>query len=186
MAKKTKKSKSTASKSTKAKASSAFTAANSTANAYTKAYTKAAKSAATDFMNPSQFFSNTNFGNFQPANVQQWMEQVMETSQKNIEAFTACTQLAVERAKDLLEEQANFTSKLFQEASSTFQETLTSGADPKEKMEEIADYTKYCLEKTATAARKAAEENIQVAQKIGSTLQKRLTDSAEEIRSAAA
>lgn len=171
-------------KSKKSKSSTKSSASSNANNAYT-AYTKAAKSAATDFLNPSQFFNNASFTNFQPANVQQWVEQIMATSQKNIEALTACTQLAVERAKDLLEEQANFTSKLMQEASSTFQETLTSGGDPKEKLEEIADYTKYCLEKTATAARKAAEENIQTAQKISSTLSKRVTESVDEIRSAA-
>lgn len=139
-----------------------------------------------DYFNPSQFFNNANYANFQPANAQQWMEQFLATSQKNFEVVTACTQLAVERCKDLLEEQANFTSKMMQETASTFQETLTNSNDTKDKMEEIAEYAKYCMEKAATAARKAAEENIQIAQEISDTLSKRCTESVEELRSASA
>jgi hypothetical protein len=167
----------------KAKASTSTSSSSSkkASNADSSYSTKSAK----DFFNPTQFFNAGAFQSFQPANAQQFLEQLMESSQKNIEAFTACTQLAVERAKDLMEEQANFTNKMIQETASTFQETIANGSDPKEKMEEIAEYAKSCLEKTATAARKAAEENIQIAQKIGDTLSKRASECVEEIKSAA-
>ena len=113
------------------------------------------------------------------------MEQLIETTQKNIEAMTACTQLCVESTKSTLEENVNFTNRLLQETASTWQEAMTSNADPKEKFEEISDYAKYCVEKTANQARESAEKNLQTAQKIGTTLSKRLSDSIEEIRSAA-
>lgn len=184
--------KTTKAKTTKAKSSKANT---SSANAYTNAYAQAAKSAksaynfadTSSFMNPQQFFSAFTKGqnNFQPANVQQWFEQFAETSQKNMETLTACAQIAAEHTKDLLEDQANFMSTFAQEAATSLQTTLTSNADPKDKMEEIAEYTKYCLEKTTTAARKAAEGNMEIAQKIGDKLKKRATDAVEELRSAA-
>ena len=182
--------KSKAKSSSKAKASSAKASAANASSAFTNAYTKASKSAynfadASNW-NPQQFFSSfQNAKNFQPANVQQWMEQYVETSQKNIETLTACAQLAAERTKDLLEDQANFFSKFFQETASTVQETLTSNADPKAKLEEIAEYTKYYFDKATSSAKKAAEENMQTAQKISDKLQKRAADAADELRSAA-
>lgn len=139
------------------------------------------------FMNPTQFmnqFANLQ-NNFQTGNMQQMVEQIMQTGQKNIETMTACTQIAMERAKEVMEEQASFANRLMQETTSTFQEAFTSGNDPKDKMEEIADYAKYCMEKGATHARKVAEENAQVAQKISSALSKRVSETIEEIRSAA-
>jgi hypothetical protein len=178
-------------KSTKAKADAASTA-------YTGAYkasTKAAKSTynfadTSSFFKPEQFqqfFSSFSKGTkgYQPANVQQWLEQYAETSQKNIETLTACAQLAAERTKDLLEDQASFFSKFFQETASTVQSTLTSNADPKDKFEEIAEYTKYYFDKTASAAKKAAEANAETAQKISDKLKKRATDAVEELSSAA-
>lgn len=182
-------------KAKKSKAKSSKTKANTTqsSTAYTDAFAKATKSAkssfadASNFMNPQQFFSAFTNGqnNFQPANVQQWVEQYIQTSQKNMETLTACAQMAAERAKDLMEDQANFFTKFAQEAATTIQSTLTSNADPKEKMEEIAEYTKYYFDKSTTAARKAAEGNMETAQKIGDKLKKRATDAVEELRSAA-
>ena len=187
---KAKKSKAKA-KTTKARTKAASSASAAT-SAFTDAYSKASKSAKSAYnfdassWNPQQFFSSFSKGqNFQPANVQQWMEQYMETSQKNLETLTACAQLAAERTKDLLEDNANFFSKFVQETATTVQDAFTSNADPKEKLEELAEYTKYYMEKTAAAAKKAAEANAETAQKIGAKLQKRATDAAEELRSAA-
>jgi polyhydroxyalkanoate synthesis regulator phasin len=145
---------------------------------------KTAKTAA-DFVNPSQYFDFASMPQFTPANFQKFAEQLMETSQKNIEAATACAQEYFEQAKGQTEEYANFTTRLFQEMTSTLQETWGSAADPKEKMEEIADCAKYCMEKAANQARKATEESLQAAQKIGSKLQKRAAEAVEEIKSAA-
>ena len=161
--------------------------AKAKAQNYAKPSAKATASKSADYLNPSQYFNN--FGSlpkFKAANYQQFMEQWIQTSQKNIEAMTACTQMAVEHTKESMESSAAFANKLLQEATSTLQEAFTNSGDPKEKFEEIADCAKYCMEKTATYARKAAEENIQAAQKIGTTLSKRITDAAEEIKSSAA
>jgi hypothetical protein len=176
------KSKKTKSAKAKTKAKSSWSDASAASKKSTDAFANSS-----NFFNPQQFFNLTQsqWPNFQPANLQQLAEQWIATSQKNIETLTACTQMAAERVKDMMEEQANFASRIMQETSSTVQEALSSDADPKEKLEEIADYTKYFLEKTATYARKTAEDNIQTAQKIGSTLSKRLTDSVDEMSSAA-
>lgn len=178
------------SKKKKSKAS-ANANANTSANNNTGS-TKSTKSAFNfadmqNFMNPTQFmnqFANAQ-ASFKTGNAQQLVEQWMQTSQKNIETLTACTQIAMERAKEVMEEQASFANRLMQETTSTFQEAFTNGNDPKDKMEEIADYAKYCMEKGATHARKVAEENAQVAQKISNALSKRATETIEEIRSAA-
>ncbi len=141
--------------------------------------------AAADFMNPSQFFDMSSMPQFAPANMQKFVEQFMETSQKNIETVTACVQQSFEQCKDQTEEYANFTNRLLQEMTSTLQETWSSAADPKEKLEEIADCAKYCMEKAANQARKSTEESIQAAQKISNKLQKRAAEAVEEIKSAA-
>ena len=146
---------------------------------------KQAKAAAADFMNTSQFFDMSSMPQFTPANMQKFFEQFIETSQKNGETLMAVVQQSYEQCKDQMEESANFTSRLLQEMTSTLQETWSSAADPKEKLEEIADCTKYCMEKAANQARKATEENIQAAQKIANKLQKRAAEAVEEIKSAA-
>lgn len=171
-------------------------AANTNATENTSSNTRQSKKTASafsfgdfnSFMNPQQMFSaftqQPNY-NFKNANFQQLAEQYMQTAQKNMEAFTACSQWAMERTKEWMEDQANFTNRLIQEATSTFQETMSSDADAKDKIEEMADYAKYCMEKAATQARKTTEENMQTAQKITTTLAQRATEAMEEIQNAA-
>lgn len=138
------------------------------------------------FASPSQFWNLGAMPSFQSANVQQVFEQMIETSQRNLETMTACTQMAVDRAKELIEDQAEFTQRFFNDAASNFQEALNStNSDPREKMEEIAEYTKEYLEQAASQARKATEENIEIAQKISDKINQRINDCVEEIRSAA-
>lgn len=173
----------------KAKKSKKSTNANSNTESTaksTKTNTKSAFNFA-DMMNPTQFMNSFKSAqNYNPANAQQWMEQWMQTNQKNIETLTACTQMAMETAKELMEEQAAFANRFIQETTSTFQEAFNgSTSDPKEKMEEMADYTKYCMEKAATQARKASEESLATAQKISTALSKRMSESLEEMQSAA-
>jgi hypothetical protein len=178
---------------TKKKKTTKTKAANTNATENTTSSTRQSKKTASafdfsSFMNPQQMFSaftqQPNY-NFKNANFQQLAEQYMQTSQKNMEALTACSQWAMERTKEWMEDQANFTNRLIQEATSTFQETMASDSDAKNKMEEIADYAKYCMEKAATQARKTTEENMQTAQKITTTLAQRATEAMEEIQSAA-
>lgn len=177
MAKKAK----TAKKSAKTASSNAKSSTRSTANS---AYDFAELSK--QFASPSQFWNLSSLPTFQPSNVQQVIEQIMETSQKNLETMTACTQMAVERAKELIEEQTDFTQRFFNDTASTFQEALSNNnGDPREKMEEISGYAKEYLEQAASHARKAAEENIEVAQQISNKISKRISDCVEEIRSAA-
>lgn len=185
-----------ATKSKKTKKSSNY---SSTANQqtragaeYAKAQTRNATNSAYDFANfaknftPSQMFNMSNLQNYQPANLQQLAEQMIETSQKNLETVTACTQVWAEHTKESLEAQANFAAKLMQDAASSWTEAFsTSSSDPREKFEEITELTKTYFEKTTKQARKAAEENIEIANKIGKVLTDRATASVEELRSAA-
>lgn len=171
---------------------SASTAKKATTD-YAKSSARASSKPAYDFAelskqfaSPSQFWNLSSLPNFQTANVQQVFEQIIETSQRNLETMTACTQLAVDRAKELIEDQADFTQRFLHEATASFQEALTNqSGDPREKMEEFAEYTKEYLEQAASQARKAAEENIEIAQKIGEKINQRINESVEEIRSAA-
>ena len=169
----------------KTKKSTATDSASANTNSRSKAKTSFNYA---EYFNPTQFMNNfTNAQqNYNPANWQKYAEQWMQTNQKNIETMTACTQMAMETAKELMEEQAAFANRWIQETTSTFQEAFAnSDSDPKDKMEEIADYTKYCMEKAATQARKAAEESMQTAQKISTALTKRVSESIEEMQSAA-
>lgn len=163
---------------------------------YAKAQTRNATNSAYDFANfaknfaPTQFFNlsslQNSFQNYQPANLQQLAEQMIETSQKNLETVTACTQVWAEHTKGTLEEQANFAAKLMQEAASSLSEAFsTTSSDPREKFEEISELTKNYFEKTTKQARKAAEENIEIANKIGKVLTDRATATVEELRNAA-
>lgn len=191
MAKKTTKSKS---KSNTKRAANFANEQAQTAFGYAKEQTRNASQAANDFNSfaqnftkPNPFFNFKAFPAFQPAHFQQLMEQVIETSQKNMEAVTACTQLYVERTKNLLEEQASFTNRMMQETTSTVQDALSQNTsnNPRDKMDDMTDLAKYCLEKTTSHARKTAEENLEVCHKIGSALSKRLSASVDELRSAA-
>lgn len=183
----TKKTKSKRTAKTSAKTSKASASANkASTSSYTNPYASAFNSNdAQNYMKNFMSSWNTNSANFDPANMQQMAAALMNTSQKNIETLTACTQIAVERVKDMMEQQASFASRMMQETASTVQEAFNGASEPRQKMEEIADYTKYCVEKTAAHARKTAEENIQIAQQIGETLNQRISESFEEIRSAA-
>jgi hypothetical protein len=176
------------------KAADYATAATKTASDYAKAQTKSATKNAYDFANfsktfanPSQFFNLSALQNFQPANFQSIIEQVMETSQKNIETLTACAQYCAERAKETLEDNAAFTSKLIKETATTVQDAFTGAttSDPQEKLAEISELTKTYLEKTAKQAKKTAETHMETAQKIGDQISKRISASVEELRNAA-
>ena len=139
-----------------------------------------------NFANPSQFWNLSSLQNFQPANLQQMFEQMIETSQRNLEAVTACTQIAAERAKELMESQAEFASTMLQEAAATVQDTFNDKrTSPRTKLEGMNEYAKYCLEQTAKHARRTAEENMQVAQEISSKLSERMNECVEELRDAA-
>lgn len=188
----------TKSKKTK-KPASAYTASQSAGASAASAQARATNSAY-DFMNfaknfsPSQFFNmsslqnsmQNSMQNYQPANLQQLAEQMMETSQKNLETMTACTQVWVEHAKETMENQASFATKLIQEAASSLSDAFsTASSDPREKFEEITELTKTYIEKTTKQARKAAEENMEIAQKIGKVISQRVTETVEELRSAA-
>lgn len=138
------------------------------------------------FASPSQFWNLSSMPTFQSANMQQVFEQMIETSQKNLEIMTACTQLAVERAKSMIEEHADFNQRFFAETAATLQEALTSqNVDPREALEELAEYAKEYMEQAASQARKATEENIEIAQQISEKINQRINDSVEEIRTAA-
>lgn len=183
MANKTKKNKTTTAKrnasNTQARQNSS-TANNAWSN---NAWTDAASA---NGFNPSQFFNLNAFQNFQPANLQQLVEQVIETSQKNLEAVTACTQLYVEHAKDLLEEQTSFATTLLQETATTVQDAFSStNTDPRNKLEDMADLARYCLDQSTKQARKAAANNVEIAQTISDKLARRLTATVDELRAAA-
>jgi hypothetical protein len=194
MARKTTKTKkATKSKATKT-AADYTAAATKSASDFAKSYTKAAKGTSYDFSsftknftNPSQFFNLGALQNLQPANFQAVIEQVIETSQKNMETWTACAQYCAERAKETIEENTAFTAKLIQEAATTCQDAFSGAttSDPREKLEEISELAKTYLEKAAKQAKKTAETNIETATKVGDQLKKRLTASVEELRSAA-
>lgn len=168
---------------TRAKASSEKTSSQAK-NAYASAFDFSNFSK--NFANPAQFFDASAWQNLQPANIQSLMEQVIETNQKNWEAITACTQLCAEYAKESFEEQTQFANECIQEAAASLQESFTTtSSDPREKLEELNEQAKYYLEKTAAQARKTAEENIAIAQKVGAALKERLEASVEELRNAA-
>lgn len=174
-----------------AKKKTAKKATNSNANKATNS-TQSANKTAYDFadmsknFNPSQMWNLSQLQSFQPANMQQMFEQIIETSQRNLETMTACTQMAVERAKEMMEEQAEFTNAMLQDAAATWQEAMSNpSSDPRAKMEEINEYAKHCMEQAAALARATAEQNMQIAQEIGSKLSERLNESVDEIRTAA-
>lgn len=181
MAKKAKTAKKSAStKKTASGSANSKTRANNSNNTYD--FAELSK----QFASPSQFWNLSSFPSFQSANVQQVFEQMIETSQRNLETMTACTQMAVERTKAMIEDQADFNQRFFNEAAATFQEALNSqNGDPREKMEELAEYAKEYMEQAASQARKATEENIEIAQQISERINQRINDCVEEIRTAA-
>lgn len=164
-----------------------------TTSDYAKAQTKTATNNAYDFANfaknfsnPSQFFNLSSLQNYQPANFQQIAEQMIETAQKNLETVTACTQVWVEHAKESLENQTAFATKLMQETATSVSDALsTPSSDPRDKFTEISELAKNYVEQATSQVRKSSEENYEIANKIGQALKKRLEATVEELRTAA-
>ena len=160
------------------------------ASASTKSSAKSAYDFANfskSFANPSQFFNLSALQGFQPANLQSIMEQVIQTSQKNIETLTACAQYCAEQAQETLEENTAFATKWLQETASATQDAFSGAttSDPREKLGEISELAKSCIEKAAKQAKKTAENNMEIAQKVGEQISKRISASVEELRNAA-
>lgn len=196
--KKTTRSAKTATKSAKAKTTRSSTkrTQNSTQNAAQAAYNQFSNqfnNAAQNFANaaanangqynPQDYFNN--FQNLLPNFKQANIEQLMQTTQKNVETSIATSQRMLGSFKELAEKQAAFANRFFQDTTSAFQDILTSNADPKQKLEETSEAVKDSVERLAGNARDTLKYVEKTANEVSSLLTQRLNESLDELKDAA-
>jgi phasin family protein len=133
--------------------------------------------------NPQDYFNN--FQNLLPNFKQANIEQLMQTTQKNVETSIATSQRMLGSFKELAEKQAAFANRFFQDATSTFQDILTSNADPKQKLEETSEAVKDSVERLAGNARDTLKYVEKTANEVSTILTQRLNESLDELNDAA-
>jgi phasin family protein len=109
------------------------------------------------------------------------VESLMATQRKNLEAFTQANQLAVEGVQALARRQVEIARQAMDQASSLFREIVQPAA-PEERLAKNAEIAKVAFEKNLANARELAELVTKANTEAFNVLNKRVTESFEEIR----
>jgi phasin family protein len=173
----------TANKTAYKAADAAQNAAQNAYNQFSNQFSNAAQNFANANYNPQDYFNQFQnmMPNFKPAN----LEQLMQTTQKNMETSIATSQRVLGNFKELAEKQAAFANRFFQDTTSAFQDILTSNADPKQKLEETSEAVKDSVERLAGNARDTLKYVEKTANEVSSMLTQRLNESLDELNDAA-
>jgi phasin family protein len=113
------------------------------------------------------------------------VDSLLASQRKNLEAFTQANQVAVEGVQAFAKRQVEIASAAIEEASAAVRELTTPGA-PEEKLAKNAELAKASYEKALAATRELAELVAKTGDETFGVLNKRFTESFEEIRDYAA
>lgn len=164
-------------------ADAAQNAAQNAYNQFSNQFSNAANNFANANYNPQDYFNK--FQNMMPSFKAANLEQLMQTTQKNVETSIATSQRMLGSFKELAEKQAAFANRFFQDTTSAFQDILTSNADPKQKLEETSEAVKDSVERLAGNARDTLKYVEKAANEVSSILTQRLNESLDELNDAA-
>ena len=129
------------------------------------------------FFNPTKFFSDMKFSGFNGID----MEAVLAGQRRNIEAFTAANQAALEGLQTLAKRQAEMVRQSVDEANKAVKELLAAGS-PEEKAARHAELTKVAFERAVSNTRELAELVTRSQTEAFDVLNKRVAASLDEVK----
>ena len=111
-------------------------------------------------------------------------DALMNAQQKNIEASASANQLAVEGMQAIGKRQAELFQQAVEESQKTLGELMTQGA-PEDRIAKQAETVKATIERTVTNLREISEMLAKSNQEAFEVINKRITESLEEVQSLA-
>jgi phasin family protein len=110
------------------------------------------------------------------------LEAVAASQRKNIEALTQANQLAVEGVQAVVRRQVEIARQAMEEFSSMFRDFVQPNGSPEDRLAKQAEYSKQALEKGLTNARELTELMTKANTEAFNVLNKRVTESLDEVR----
>ena len=111
-------------------------------------------------------------------------DELSPAQQKNIEAIASANQLAVEGMQAIGKRQAELFQQAVEESQKTLGELMTQGA-PEDRIAKQAETVKATIERTVTNLREISEMLAKSNQEAFEVINKRITESLEEVQSLA-
>jgi len=118
---------------------------------------------------------------FPPVNV----EAVWAAQRRNIEALSQANQLAVDGVQALARRQMEITRETFEQVSTLFRE-MAQPVSPEDRIAKNTEYAKQMLEKGVSHSREIAMLATKAGTEAAEVLQKRATESLDELKGFAA
>ncbi|WP_158044032.1 phasin family protein [Skermanella pratensis] len=113
------------------------------------------------------------------------VESALAAQQKNIQALTAANQLAFEGFQAVARRQSEILRQTIEQTTSIVSELLAAGS-PEEKVAKQADLVKVAFEKALANTRELAELVTKSNSEAADVINKRVSESLEELKSAVA
>jgi len=111
------------------------------------------------------------------------MQAIMDAQRKNIEALTAANQTAVQGMQAVAQRQAEILSQAMNEVSSIAQQLASSASNPQEMTAKQADLVRKAFEQALANARELAEMVSKSNTEAFAIINKRVTESLQELKS---
>ena len=109
-------------------------------------------------------------------------EAVAAAQRKNIEALTQANQLAVEGVQAVVRRQVEIAREAMDEFSAVMRDFVQPNGSPEDRFAKQAEYSKAALEKGVANARELAELVTKANTEAFNVLNKRVTESLDEVR----
>lgn len=113
------------------------------------------------------------------------MDSILASQRKNIEAVTAANQLAMEGLQAVIRRQAEIMRQSLEESSAMLNEVMAAGS-PEDKAAKQADVIKSAFERALANSRELAELLAKSNTEAAEVLNKRFSDSLDELKLAIA
>jgi phasin family protein len=126
------------------------------------------------FFNPTKFFSDIKFNGFD-------VEAVMAAQRRNIEAFTAANQAALEGLQTLAKRQAEMVRQSVDEANKAVKELLAAGS-PEEKAARQTELTKVAFERAVSNTRELTQLVARSQSEAIDVINKRVAEGLDEVK----
>jgi len=109
------------------------------------------------------------------------VEAAWAAGRRNLEAFSQANQLAVEGAHAVVKRQIEMTQQTFEDLSTLVRE-MTQPASTEDRIAKQTEYTKKMIDKGLTHGREIAMMAAKTGTEAAEVLQKRTTESLDEMR----
>jgi phasin family protein len=131
----------------------------------------------TKLFNPTKLFQDIKFNGFNGFDV----EAVMAGQRRNIEAFTAANQAALEGLQSLAKRQAEMVRQSVDEANKAMKELFAAGS-PEEKAARQADLTKAAFERAIANTRELTQLVARSQNEAIDVINKRVAEGLDEVK----